>query len=380
MTEKVKAEEFREPDDDQDWQEQIDESSNEKIMHPFDPTKIDISLKQMIIESFIRRLKEDEIDLNTEFQRRGDLWNQEQQSRLIESLLIRMPLPAFYFDGTDDNKWLIVDGLQRLTTLYKFIIKKNFKLTGMEFLKQFEGCGYDDLPRSMQRRIEETQVIAYVINPGTPSNVKFNIFKRINTGGLTLNSQEIRHALYQGVPAKYLEELAVLPEFLKATGYKIKTERMEDRNYVLRFLAFTMFGYKKYKNIADLDSFLNLAMEQIRKTTEDERLFLKEKFRRAMEAAVAIFGNDAFRKRYHPWESRKPLNKALFETWAVNLGNLDLQQINMLIERKEQLLEKSMLLMRNTDFEKSVTTSTSSVRLVEKRFSAIEKLIMEVLS
>lgn len=88
---------------------------------PFNPSQIDISTKNPTIDLLVKRLKADppEIDLYPDFQRKDDLWDAGKQSRLIESLLIKFPLPAFYFDGTDNNKWLVVDGLQRLSAISK---------------------------------------------------------------------------------------------------------------------------------------------------------------------------------------------------------------------------------------------------------------------
>src|SRR5690606_20671502 len=105
--------------------------------------------------------------------------------------------------------------------------------------------------------IEESQVTVYVIDPGTPDEVKFNLFKRINTGGLVLTSQEIRHALFQPQPAAFVRELAQLPEFIMATGGKIRTDRMEDRDFATRFLAFVLQEPADYR--PDMDSFLNRA-------------------------------------------------------------------------------------------------------------------------
>ncbi len=101
-----------------------DESGDDDVGVPFNPAQINITPKQDSLRNLIERLKNDEIDMNTDFQRNADLWGGRQMSRLIESIMIRFPLPAFYFDASDDDKWLIVDGLQRLSSI------KNLLWTG----------------------------------------------------------------------------------------------------------------------------------------------------------------------------------------------------------------------------------------------------------
>lgn len=357
--------------------EEIDESSDPQIKKPFDPTKIDMTLKPLIIDSLIKRMQSvpSRIDLDTEFQRRGNLWDETAQSRLIESLLVRIPLPAFYFDGTDDNNWKVVDGLQRLTTLKRFIIDKTLRLQNLEFLKKFDGCGFDDLPLYLRTRIEETHITVYIINPGTPSDVKHNIFKRINTGGLMLTSQEIRHALNQGIPADFIKELADLPEFHKATHNYLKNhKRMEDRDFVTRFVSFYLEGYAHYNS--ELDDFLNDSMGRLKEFSTVERQQIKINFTKAMNGAHQLFGKYAFRKRFETDDKIHPLNKALFDTWSVNLAQLSEKELKNLIRKKDVVIYKFIELMNNDeDFVKSISTGTGKINAVKTRFTKIEKLI-----
>ena len=105
------------------------ENENILMEDPFNPQDIDIKTKPMSLDNIIKRLREEEIDLAPDFQRQGNLWPTEKQSQLIESILIKLPLPAFYFDGSDDNKWLVVDGLQRLSAIKNFVVDKTMALS-----------------------------------------------------------------------------------------------------------------------------------------------------------------------------------------------------------------------------------------------------------
>src|SRR5262249_10369064 len=151
------------------------------------------------------------------------------------------------FDASEDKDWLVIDGLQRLSTFRRFIVENALRLTRLEYLKHLEGKTFSQLPRDLQRRIEETQVTVHLIQPGTPADVKYNIFRRINPGGLVLTAQEIRHAMNRGGAAnKFLFELSRLPEFVEATAHSVPTERMADRELVLRFVAFSHTPYREY--------------------------------------------------------------------------------------------------------------------------------------
>ncbi len=359
--------------------EQIDSDENVEIAKPFDPKRIDIQTKQMILEAIFRRIQNDEIDLMTNFQRKANLWNNTQQSRLIESILIRFPLPAFYFDGTEDNCWQIVDGLQRLSTLKKFVIDKKLRLQNLEYLTRFNTKTFDELPRDLKRRIEEHEITVYIINPGTPIDVKYNIFKRINTGGLVLQPAEIRHALNQGIPADFIKELSGLEEFKAATADSISANRMLDRDFVTRFVAFYLYPPQEYKG--ELEEYLNSAMHSLENIDNDGLSEIRQDFINAMNTAKKIFDKDAFRKRYNEEDKRKPLNKALFEVWSVSLSKLTRKEQFMLKKHAAEVRCHLMELLNNDEaFEKSISTGTGEKRNVFTRFSKISNLIKEVLT
>ena len=359
--------------------EREDVSGDISITDPFDPTQIRVHPRPMTVDLLLKRIAQDALDLSPGFQRKEGIWNEGAQSRLIESLLIRIPISAIYMDATDEDHWLVVDGLQRLTALKRFVITGELRLSGLEFLTELEGATYDDLDLRFKRRILETQIYVYMIEEGTPPNVKFNIFKRINTGGLPLSAQEIRHALNQGKATEFLERLVESEEFLIATDRGISDKRMAAQECVLRFVAFTVTPHTDYKR-GDLDGFLNDAMVRMNEMSDTKLAELEYKFKRVMNDAYEIFGNDAFRKRYNDEHRRAPVNKALFEAWAVNLGKLSEEQVSMLKQKRDRLRSEFIVLMNNPDFDSAVSQGTGSIRRVHIRFGEIERLIQEVLA
>ena len=356
----------------------LPEEKEVRITQPFDTRAIRIESKSGNMNTLLSRLENDEIDLEPDFQRLGGIWNKKNQSRLMESLMLRIPIPAFYFDGTDDEKWLVVDGLQRLTAIRRFVIDQDLKLCELEYLKEHEGKTFSELPRPLQRAIREADLVWYLIMPGTPDNVKFDVFRRINTGGLPLSSQEIRHALNGKPVTDVIRKLAESEEFKQATAYGLSDKRMDDRECVTRFLVFAVFPPESYDK-DDFDAFLNTGMHHLNahpELLED----LQRRFLRAMRAAERIFGNDAFRKRYYSNATRFPVNKALFESWSVNLNACTDEELKRLEQKKDNLKGAFMRLMREDSvFEKAVTQGTGSISRVKCRFREIRKLIQGVL-
>lgn len=362
----------------QDFDEKEEKDLQDKftdLEEPFNPSQIDIQAVQTTLDTLIKRLSHEEIDLQPDFQRGQNLWNPTFKSRLIESLLIRFPLPAFYFDASNEDKWQVVDGLQRLSIIKSFVVDKKMKLNKLEFLKQFNNKTFDDLPRNMQRRIEEAQVTMYLIKPGTPPNVKFSLFYRINTGGVQLNPQEIRHAVSQGVnngqASKFLKDITETDIFQKVG--RVSGKRMLDNELVLRFMALKLTTYKDYK--APMISFLNNAMEQLGEAEPEKLNSLCTDMLKALKLSYYIFGDNAFRKSLVKDDKSKALNRALFEAVTVLFSELSENDSQFLLKNKKDFVESFKQLFEDSKFYSSITFSTTEPTNVIYRFTEMSTVI-----
>jgi Protein of unknown function DUF262 len=152
----------------------------------FDRNDLPIRFTQRIVtlDHLIKRVAYGELVLDTEFQRKSSRWTLEIKSRFVESLIVQLPVPAFYFDIADDERWLIIDGLQRLNTILEYM-NGHFGLVGLEYLGDLNGKKFADLERNYQRNIEEYQFFACLLQKGTPQNVKHKIYKNINLNRFT---------------------------------------------------------------------------------------------------------------------------------------------------------------------------------------------------
>lgn len=349
----------------------------------FIPSDVNITQAPTNISNIMDRLEKEEFDLAPAFQRHGGLWNEEKQSRLIESLMLKIPLPAFYFDASKEDAWIVIDGLQRLTAFQNYLVgnqqedgsKKKSKFKGMQYLTDFNGKTFDELPRQYIRRIKESSIVAYTVTQGTPDEVVFNIFQRINTGGISLNDQEIRQALYSGKGTDLIKELAKRKEFQDATQFAVKSERMLDREYALRFLSFTELDYKKeYKG--NIDNFLIKGLKKANNFTEEDITRVTDRFVRVMSACKDIFGKYAFRK-YNKDFRRGPINKSIFEIWAICFSELDDEQLENIKENKDQFLNGFGEILANTAFATSLKAGDQYS--VKNRVETCQKFVKEFL-
>ncbi len=354
--------------------------SAEVITKPFNPNEIDVDISTVNLGSLIEQLENDEIDLQPDFQRAADVWDNVKKSRLIESILLGLPLPSFYFsEDPRSQKLSIIDGLQRICAIRDFILKKNepLKLEGLQFLKNFEGMTYSQLARPEVKRIKSLKITMNTLRKGTPLDVKYIIFQRVNTAGIPLTPQEMRHALNQGPAAVFIRELANMDSFKKATNYSVKSKRMQDRDFVNRFIAF-FIGYQDY--MGDLDMFLNDKMGELNKMTSAQRDDIRTSFDKAMKCCYQIFKDDTFRKRYNVSDRRKPISKSVYDTLSVNIAWLNDKEQSLLLQNAEAFKTGMIRLFNDRKFDFSISTGTGQKYNVEQRFTMVKSLIKEIIS
>lgn len=378
----------------------VEQEATENINYPFDPELISISSQVVPLSYLLEQIKDGAISA-PQIQRGANLWTIDQQSRLIESLMLKIPLPLFYVSIDKEDRWFIVDGLQRISAIRNYIIDEKFKLTGLEFLKKdCENLLFKDIPTKYKKRIKETQLQFATINATTPPAVQRTIFKRLNTGGLPLSAQEIRHALYYGNSAFFLEKLSTTEIFAKATTGSINDSRMAARELILRFIAFLIRGIDAYPRNDDMDSFLsetmqfmnampNLSKSELKKEFYElpEHLECKysnlpdieAKFTLAMKRAYFLFERHAFRKSTPFQNYRTPVNKALFETIAVILAEMPEDAFRLLSKRKDAMWKKiNALFNQDPSFIFYISRDSLKYQSINKRFDLLNNVFTEL--
>jgi hypothetical protein len=369
------------------------EINDDVPQEPFDPKEILIRSKVISLDTIIRRIKSNTIRLSPDFQRKL-VWDKKRKSLLIESLVLKIPVAMFYISEDSRGNWDVVDGLQRLTTIKEFIIDKSFALENLEFWNTYNGAKIDDLPPLPYNNIMETEFNFVIIEPGTPESVKYNIFKRINTGGLPLSNQEIRHALFQGKGTELLARLSESESFLIATDKSINDSRMGAREIILRCLSFLILGQNGYSKNDNMESFLrkgiqvlnnlgNLPNSKLEKEYGEE-VFLTLRnigveelirlFDLGMKRNVELFQKNAFRISLQD-QSRSPVNKSLFETWGSLLALLSEEDFLDVIKNQKVLLSEYDKKKKEPLFYRAVSRDAWKKDNVDYRFTEISKII-----
>ncbi len=350
---------------------------DKEVEHPIYPAQVKITRDQFPLLQLKRKAEpmRNELIIDPDFQRLF-VWNIKQKSELIESILMGIPLPVIYLFEQNDGRLQVVDGRQRLTAIFQYMNNEFSLFSELKILKGERGKKFKDLSFLMQGKIEDFQMTIYRIQPPTPEKVKFDIFDRVNRGGVKLNHQEMRNALHQGKVTILLKQLAESDVFQKAIGYSVKSERMKDRYIILRYLSFYMH-YQKWPELvkleykSDIDDFLGEIMDLINLFSDEKIEKLKSVFFLSMENSYSVMNEDAFRFK-NSTGKKLPINMALFESFAYFFSN---ENIDYNAKKKEifERLEMQKDSFYKSDFSRQVDSSTR----VNERFYAMIALQKE---
>jgi hypothetical protein len=360
-------------------------------LKPWDPGKIRITTKSFSLRDVVTQIDDYDIDLSPDFQREY-VWKARQRTRLVESILLGIPLPAFYFNQTADGRFQVVDGVQRLSTIALFM-KDGHKLAShdLEYLTDLHDLTYNELDPAALRRFRSTQIVVHVIEPQTPDEVKYDIFNRVNTLGSPLSPQEIRHAMSKPRSRDFLGRLVSAPEFDSATKFQYwrkdkdtgeyvrDSGRMTNRELALRFCAFRSFSEEAYRQYVSLDSYLidfshRLDGESGQQFpfSDEDLASLESDFKQAMVNAEQILGSAAFR-RWPPQQSRRgPINRAVFEAQANALADYPLDQ---LILKRENVLAAFRSAFDDPNYLRAVTVGTGDPIAVSLRLRVTKQIL-----
>lgn len=345
---------------------------------PWDPEQIRIHTRHFSLRQIIDMIGDKDIDLAPDFQRQY-VWKGPQRWGLIESIMLGIPLPSFYFNEDKTGKLQVVDGVQRLTTI-KLFVENKFKLDEMAYLKGLETQTYQAVDGVYRRRFQQTQIVAHVIDPQTPYRLKFDVFKRINTGGTPLSAQEIRHCMSLERSRTFLRALVELPEFKRVMGAAvIKHPRMADREIALRLVAFHIIPWEEYAGHDSLDEFLGKVTEQIDvslSATELDRVASLAK--NALINAESVFGEHAFRKWAFNTDYKNPINRTLVESWGAALAHCDPAEV--VSHAMELRAEARRMMSEDGTFIDSINGSTGDPRKVRTRMKRVAEAVARLLA
>jgi hypothetical protein len=342
--------------------------------------KIFTSSSDPTIKDLHDRYKDGELSLQPDFQRQF-VWDRTRSSRLIESVLLGVPLPIIYLAEEGDGNESVIDGQQRLTSFFEFL-DGTLKLSGLRVRETLNGMKFSELPKDAQSIIKKTSLRAITIKRESDKDLKFEIFERLNSGSVALNDQELRNCIYRGSYIKLLKELSEDADFRKLLNFSGPDKRMRDVEMVLRFAAFYRTTYLNYS--PPMKSFMNNEMEKHQHLSPSAQEEIRYAFKKSCQLVFSLLGEHAFKRFYRGneenangrWEPKK-VNSSLYDVLMFGFTAYEKPQI---YPRLDSIREALIDLMANDDaFISAIELSTSSKQAVETRFDMWRSVLKQAI-
>ena len=322
------------------------------------------------VHDVLRRIDRGDFIMDPDFQR-DFIWDPGKQSKLIESVLMRIPLPVFYIAENDDGKLVVVDGLQRLSTFQNFAAGGlRLRLPGRP---ELNGKRFAELDRMLRNRVEDCNLTLYVIDSKAPERARLDIFDRVNSG-VPLTGQQMRNSLHMGPATRFLKQEAEQELFKKATGESLNWRRMRDREFINRFCGFQLFALDDYRG--DMELFLSQTLGHMNALDPVDLMNLSTQLNTGLANNYKLFNRYAFRKHTAEQEGRRPLiNASLWDVMVTGLSRYDESQVD---SNKARLRYKFYRLLGDPDFNDAITLGTNQTNRVKLRFQMANQMFREV--
>ena len=333
--------------------------SGREIERRFEQSQNDLVLQasDFSLQGLKDMVDNDVIDLNPRYQRR-ERWDHVRQSELIESFLLNVPVPPIYLAEENYGVYSIIDGKQRITAVSEYL-NNSFPLSGLEEFHELNGARFSELPKSLQSalRIRPYLRVITLLKQSSPQ-LKYEVFIRLNRGGIQLNNQEIRNVAFRGPMNECIyrcSENKLLKAALKIQGVKSAAyQQMQDAEYVLRFLTL-------YKNWGDFPGNLGRSMDRFmfenQHATPGKIRRFEEDFIEALERTNKLWGRVAFQR----WDGEKWRQQALaglFDAEMIAVSSLNTKQLAAATAHRSRIVSTTKSLFEDKEFEASVRLGT----------------------
>ncbi len=322
---------------------------------------------------------ENSLILSPYYQRYDGIWSLKDKSLFIESIILNIPIPSIYLSEDSKGNLIVIDGRQRLSTLFEFMDeKKGFRLQGLSILKELNGYKFNKLVGDKEKfrsKIEDRSLHIAKLRYGTDETFIIETFERVNTKGAKLNAQEIRNAIHHGKSTDLLNDIS---DYYCGENKIIDKKRMKDKYIVLRYFAMQFFynSICENKNVdfKSISDYLSKIMIKINSFSNEEVEALKENFIKIYDRAKSVFKERAFRL-----DIKLPINMIIFEMTLIIVNELMAKSDNEIIEAFNSYLNwnDTENLERETSFEKNIKYHRDSKENIQERLLYIKNLMRD---
>ncbi|ARD28898.1 hypothetical protein OTEC02_09015 [Acinetobacter lactucae] len=349
----------------EDFEDGADESNLDPVEIPKEVRNLRTQAYDKSVRDLVTMIDDSDIDLDPDYQR-NYLWDNKKASLLIESILLNIPIPVIYVAENEESQWNVIDGLQRLNSLFRFF-KNEFKLSKLEVLNELNGMTYHNLPPKAKRMLGNGMFRVVVLLAETHPEIKYDVFMRLNTGSVRLSEQELRNCLYRGKLNQFLKECTQNQTFLACLRLEKPHKRFVDAELILRFFAIREnynLKNKEFNYPGRMKTFLNNYMAKNQNLIDSKEIEFRDVFNMTMENINYVLGEKAFRRPLDGGNHETRVNRSLIDVLMLCFSHIDMAACK---SNKEFYIQAVDNLCRDEEFIDAITFGTSDSKKITTR-------------